>query len=60
MDKKKLKKKDRKLEKEEVQKKLTYALLTEVRYTKQDVDLDVITGEIIHIMKQKKIKEKYI
>lgn len=40
---------------------LIYALLTEVRYTKQDVDLDVIMGEIIHIMEnRKKIKKKSI
>ena len=40
---------------------LIYALLNEVRYTKQDVDLDVIMGEIIHIMEnKKKIKKKII
>ena len=38
---------------------LIYALLNEVKYTKQDIDLDVIMGEIIHIMKnRKKIKNK--
>ena len=40
---------------------LIYALLTEVRYTKQDIDLDVIMGEIIHIMENRnKIKKKSI
>ena len=40
---------------------LIYALLTEVRYTKQDVDLDVIMGKIIHIMEnRKKIKKKSV
>ena len=40
---------------------LIYALLTEVRYTKEDVDLDVIMGDIIHIMEnRKKIKKKSI
>ena len=40
---------------------LIYALLNEVRYTKQDIDLDVIMGEIIHIMEnRKKIKKKSI
>ena len=40
---------------------LIYALLNEVRYTKQDVDLDVIMGEIIHIMENRnKIKKKSI
>tara|TARA_B110000459_G_C16471057_1_gene429733 strand:- start:495 stop:701 length:207 start_codon:yes stop_codon:yes gene_type:complete len=40
---------------------LIYALLTEVRYTKEDVDLDVIMGDIIHIMEnRKKITKKSI
>ena len=40
---------------------LIYALLTEVKYTKQDIDLDVIMGKIIHIMEnRKKIKKKSI
>ena len=36
-----------------------YFLLNKVRYTKEDVDLDQVMGEIIHIMKnRKKIKKK--
>jgi len=38
-----------------------YFLLNKVRYTKEDVDLDQVMGEIIHIMKnRKKIKNKSI
>lgn len=38
-----------------------YFLLNKVRYTKEDVDLDEVMGEIIHIMKnRKKIKNKSI
>ena len=37
---------------------LIYALLTEVRYTKQDVDLDVIMGKIKHIMENRKKNQK--
>lgn len=40
---------------------LIYALLNEVRYTKEDIDLDEVMGEIIHIMEnRKKIKNKSI
>ena len=38
-----------------------YFLLNKVRYTKEDVDLDEVMGEIIHIMEnRKKIKDKSI
>ena len=38
-----------------------YFLLNKVRYKKEDVDLDEVMGEIIHIMEnRKKIKDKSI
>tara|TARA_B100000900_G_scaffold139574_1_gene118290 strand:- start:1855 stop:2076 length:222 start_codon:yes stop_codon:yes gene_type:complete len=40
---------------------LIYRLLNEIRYTKEDIDLDEIMGEIIHIMENKnKITKKSI
>jgi hypothetical protein len=40
---------------------LIYALLNEVRYTKEDIDLDEVMSEIIHVMEnRKKIKKKSI
>lgn len=40
---------------------LIYRLLNEIRYTKEDIDLDKIMGEIIHIMENKnKITKKSI
>ena len=40
---------------------LIYALLNKVRYTKEDIDLDEVMSEIIHVMEnRKKIKKKSI
>ena len=40
---------------------LIYAILNKVRYTKEDIDLDEVMSEIIHVMEnRKKIKKKSI